>query len=48
MLIHAYTPQWQMDFERLKQVLQKAFVEFSVVIEHVGSTAVPGSCKTNN
>lgn len=48
MLIHAYTARWQMDFERLKQVLQKPFVELSVVIEHLGSTAVPGSCKTNN
>lgn len=42
MLIHAYTARWQMDFERLKQVWQKLFVELSVVIEHVGSTAVPG------
>lgn len=42
MLIHAYSPQWQIDFERLKQVLQKPFAGLPVVIEHVGSTAVPG------
>jgi len=42
MLIHAYTPQWQMNFERLKQVLQIPFAGLPVVIEHVGSTAVPG------
>lgn len=42
MLIHAYTPQWQKDFERLKQALQMPFADLPVVIEHVGSTAVPG------
>jgi len=42
MLIHAYTPQWQTNFEKLKQVLQQPFAGCPVVIEHVGSTSVPG------
>lgn len=37
-----YDPEWPTAFERLKARLLSALVDLPVIVEHVGSTAVPG------
>jgi GrpB-like predicted nucleotidyltransferase (UPF0157 family) len=37
-----YDPQWQAEFERIRERVARAIGEVAVSIEHVGSTAVPG------
>lgn len=37
-----YDPQWPRQFAELKRCLQKALAGLATVVEHVGSTAVPG------
>lgn len=42
MLIETYTPRWVTDFKDLQGEIQKGLQECEYVIEHVGSTSVPG------
>lgn len=42
MLLQKYNPNWQYDFEDLKETLDGALKGLNCHIEHVGSTAVPG------
>ena len=37
-----YDPDWPVEFEKEKRLLERAFGDRVVAIEHVGSTAVPG------
>ena len=37
-----YSPSWPVEFERLRDRAAAVVGELAVVIEHVGSTAVPG------
>ena len=41
-LIEPYNPGWAIAFEEISQVLRTALHDFTINIEHVGSTAVPG------
>ncbi len=42
MLIHPYSPDWNNHFELIKADLNQALFGLDIIIEHVGSTAVPG------
>ena len=41
-VIVPYNPEWSREFEQERARLEKAFASTSIVIEHIGSTAVPG------
>jgi len=41
-IIAPYDPQWPILFEQEKHVLLKTLNEWPIMIEHIGSTAVPG------
>ncbi len=41
-IIAPYDPRWPVLFEQEKQQLLKTLHQWSIVIEHIGSTAVPG------
>ncbi|KAB7729038.1 GrpB family protein [Rudanella paleaurantiibacter] len=41
-LVQPYQSAWKLEFDRLKNVLERALEGFAVDIQHVGSTAVPG------
>lgn len=41
MLIQSYQSHWSQDFQNIKQILVEAVKPFDVVVEHIGSTAVP-------
>ncbi|MBL7732171.1 MAG: GrpB family protein [Chitinophagaceae bacterium] len=43
-LLQPYNPEWKTGFENLKAILSSALKDFETVIEHVGSTAIPGLC----
>lgn len=40
--ISPYDETWKEEFEKEKRILQNALKNYDVVIEHVGSTALPG------
>ena len=42
MLLQAYQESWPHDFQRIARVLAPSLRGVAVVVEHVGSTAVPG------
>ncbi|MFY8024210.1 MAG: GrpB family protein, partial [Sediminibacterium sp.] len=42
MLIHPYSPDWNIHFQLIKADLNQALFSLDITIEHVGSTAVPG------
>ena len=41
-LIEAYTPDWEERFLCLQRPLQRLFASCGAIVEHIGSTAVPG------
>lgn len=41
-LVQPYDPMWPSHFQQLKSFLESAMSDVECVIEHVGSTAVPG------
>lgn len=41
-LIQPYQAHWTTDFENIKAVLLQCLNEQNIIVEHVGSTAVPG------
>ena len=41
-IVLPYDPSWKLDFEAIKRELEGAIGEWSVSIEHVGSTSVEG------
>lgn len=41
MLLKKYTPNWIIDFSKIKGEIEKALTGLSFSIEHVGSTSVP-------
>jgi GrpB-like predicted nucleotidyltransferase (UPF0157 family) len=41
-LIKPYEPEWSIEFERIKSVLERALVGIDIDIQHIGSTSVPG------
>ena len=41
-LVVAYDPKWPAFFDVVRQRIARALGELAVVIEHIGSTAVPG------
>lgn len=43
-LVVPYDPLWQTAFDIEKERILEAYSDFSVEVEHVGSTAVPGLC----
>jgi GrpB-like predicted nucleotidyltransferase (UPF0157 family) len=44
LVIEPYNPQWEAEFERLRTLYLQHLGEFSVDIQHVGSTAITGLC----
>ncbi len=42
MLIAEYQPEWQEDFNRIKEALTKVLSSSDLTIEHIGSTSVKG------
>lgn len=42
MLIQPYDPKWPKDFLAIKQILQAGLPHHQLVVEHIGSTAIPG------
>jgi GrpB-like predicted nucleotidyltransferase (UPF0157 family) len=43
-IIEDYSPRWPLVFDELRAVVAAALGNLAVVIEHVGSTSVPGLC----
>lgn len=43
-LIEPHTEAWAIEFSHLKEVLQEILNSFDIIIEHVGSTSIPGLC----
>lgn len=41
-VLHPYSPEWPAAFERERAQIVKAFSSVHVVVEHIGSTSVPG------
>lgn len=41
-LLQTYQPAWKTSFEALRNFLESALQGYSIRIEHVGSTAIPG------
>jgi GrpB-like predicted nucleotidyltransferase (UPF0157 family) len=41
-VIHPYDPVWPQEFAREREALLRLFAGEDIVVEHVGSTAVPG------
>ncbi len=42
MLIHEHKQSWANDFNQISNVINEALLGLQILIEHVGSTAVPG------
>lgn len=43
-ILHEYNPHWEVDFRHEKARIEKALRSKGIIVEHVGSTSVPGLC----
>ncbi len=43
-ILHEYNPHWETDFRHEKARIEKALRSKDIIVEHVGSTSVPGLC----
>jgi GrpB-like predicted nucleotidyltransferase (UPF0157 family) len=41
-LIQPHNPNWKIEFEKLKRILNAELQDFEIDIQHVGSTCIPG------
>ena len=43
-ILHEYDPNWEKTFMQEKERIEKALQGKNIIVEHVGSTSVPGLC----
>ena len=43
-ILHEYDPQWKLLFQHEKARIENALCGKEIIVEHVGSTSVPGLC----